>query len=341
MPETLYLIDGYAAIFRAYFAIRRPLVSPVTGEPTQAVLVFAGMLLKLLTRFRPDYIVVALDAPGKTFRDELYEQYRSLQRSSAGDTGLDNRAEPRTDAATDGTVGDGILPDAPPAADDRYKGNRPAMPGSLDQQIPRILEMLTLLGIPTLGKPGLEADDVIATLVDRVLQDPARGDVHVHIVSNDKDLQQLLGERVTLFDVHTEATLDAAALREKKGITPAQVVDVLALAGDAVDNIPGVAGIGTKTAAQLVQRFGSLDGVLAHLDEVPGTRRRHNLEQACPYLPLLRALVTLRRDPDIPFSLEEARVRPLAVAPLLALFEQLGFNRLQQEVRKLAEAPGT
>lgn len=290
MPRTLYLIDGHAQIFRAYFAIRQPMRSPVTSEPTQAIFGFTGMLLKLLSQFRPEYVVMAVDTPGKTFRDELYSD---------------------------------------------YKGKRPTVPEDLPPQIPRILELVELFGIPVIGKPGLEADDVIATITRRVLGDPACHDVQIRIVSKDKDLKQLLCDRVTMFDIHTDTTIDVAYLKETEGITPEQVVDVLALTGDTVDNVPGVEGIGPKTAAQLVQQFGSLEGILANLDQIKG-KRRENLEKAAAYLPLSRQLVTLREDPDLPFSLEAARIRPLNVGKILQLFQQLGFHRYQDEVRRLA-----
>src|SRR6478609_9055195 len=180
MSETLYLIDGHAQIFRAYYAIRGGMRSPVTGEPTHAVFGFAGMLFKLLSQFQPHYVAVAVDTPGKTFRDDLFDQ---------------------------------------------YKGTREAAPDDLIVQIPRILEMTELFGIPVIGVPGLEADDVIGTITHRLLSDPSCSDLKIRIVSKDKDLEQLLGDRVTLFDIHTDTTIDVAALWEGKGITPAQVID--------------------------------------------------------------------------------------------------------------------
>jgi len=296
MARTLYVIDGYAQIFRAYYAIRSPMTSPVTGEPTQAVFGFTGMLIKLLSEFKPDYAVVALDAPGKTFRDELF-------------------------------------PD--------YKATRPETPPDLVAQIPRVLELIERFGIPTVQVPGLEADDVIASIVHRVVTDPGLGDVHVRIVSKDKDLEQLLGERVALVDVHTGTVVDVEALRATKGIRPDQVVDVLALVGDPVDNVPGVPGVGMKTAAQWVRAYGSIEGIFAHVDHIRG-KRREALEAARDTLPLARALVTLRRDPSIPFSLEAARVRPPRPERLLPLFDQLGFNRYRADIERLAgrEAAG-
>lgn len=294
MPETLYLIDAYAQIFRAYYAIRGGMRSRVTGEPTHAVFGVAGMLLKLFSQFSPHYVAVALDAPGKTFRDELYGE---------------------------------------------YKATRNATPDDLTAQIPRVLELIEGFGIPVIGEPGLEADDVIATITTRVLNDPALSHVHVRIVSKDKDLEQLLCERVSMFDIHTDTTIDVAALFENKGVTPAQVIDLLALTGDTVDNVPGVEGIGPKTAAQLIQQFGSIDGIYENIEKIAG-KRRENLEKARETLPLSRQLVTLRCDGACEFSLETARISPIDLGKLIPLFQQLGFGRYQDDIRKLAEKAG-
>ncbi|MBC8101766.1 MAG: hypothetical protein H7Z41_04180 [Cytophagales bacterium] len=324
-PPTLYLIDGYAAIFRAFFAIRRPLYSPVTGEPTQAILVFAQMLLKLYATHAPDYVVVAWDAPGRTFRDDLYARYAL---AGPGDTVTSEPAPPWADPPSEA---DTTLPDTPTPTAPQYKGTRRATPDSLGQQVPRILEILGQFGIPVIGKPGLEADDVIATITDRVLRDPTHPDIRVRIVSRDKDLEQLLGERVTLFDVHTDEETDEAALWTRRGVTPAQVVDFLTLTGDAVDNIPGVAGIGSRTAAKLLQQYGSLEGVLENLPQIKGFWRE-NLEQARPTLPISQRLIALERDPEILFDLETARARPVPASELASLFETLGFARMREQM---------
>src|SRR5437879_6597763 len=163
-----------------------------------------------------------------------------------------------------------------------------------------------------------------------MLNDPSGACVDIRSVSKDKDLEQLLGERVTMFDIHTDTTIDVASLWQNKGITPGQVIDVLALTGDTVDNVPGVEGIGPKTAAQLIQQFGSIDGILANLDQIKG-KRRENIEKAIPTLPLSRELVTLKREADFPFSLDDARVSPIDLARLTPLFKDLGFTRFQDE----------
>lgn len=290
MPETLYLIDAFAQIFRAYYAIRTPMHSPATGEPTQAVFGFTSMLLKLCSQLQPHYVAVACDSPGKTFRDELYPAYKATRRET---------------------------------------------PEDLISQVPRVFQVVEGFGIPLIGQAGLEADDIIATIVQRVLDDPALGHLHIRIVSKDKDLEQLLNDRVSLFDIHTDSTTDVAALLANKGIRPDQVIDLLTLMGDTSDNVPGVEGIGPKTAAQLIQRYGSLDGLLLNLDQLKG-KRRENIEKARDTLPLSRTLVTLKRDADFPFSIEEARVKPIDSSRLLPLFKQLGFNRFRDEVQRVA-----
>ncbi|HET7559449.1 MAG TPA: 5'-3' exonuclease H3TH domain-containing protein, partial [Limnochordia bacterium] len=273
MGKTLFLIDGHAQIFRAYFAIRGGLTSPA-GEPTQALFGFTGMLLKLLSQNKPEYAVMAIDSPGPTFRDELFED---------------------------------------------YKGTRPPAPDDLVAQIPRILELTELFGLKVLGVPGLEADDIIATITRHVLDRPELGDFDVRIVSRDKDLEQLLGERVALYDIHTDETLDTAGLLAKKGIRPDQVIDYLSLTGDTADNVPGVPGIGPKTAAQLLQQFDSVEGIMANLAQIKG-KRGETLSQSANQLALARRLVTLESNGDFPFTIDDARVRPLRLETILARF---------------------
>ena len=291
MSRTLYLIDGHAQIFRAFFAIRSPMNSPVTGEPTNASFAFTAMLLKLFSVNKPTHAVMVIDAAGKkNFREELYPQ---------------------------------------------YKAQRPPTPPDLIAQQERIFEITRLFGMPVLGRPGDEADDIIACLTQRVLSDPALSDVNIRIVTKDKDLEQLLSDRVTMFDIHTDTTIDAAWLLANKGITPGQVVDVLALTGDTVDNVPGVAGVGPKTAAQLVQEFGSVENVLKSLDKITG-KKRENLEKAREILPLSKTLVTLKRELDLPpFSLDDAKLAPPDAAALTRVFTDLGFRRHVADLNKL------
>ncbi len=308
MP-TLYIIDGYAQFFRAYHAIRTPMSSPVTKEPTNMTFGFVGMLLKLLRAQepglvragRPDYLAVALDVSGDrgTFRSRLY-------------------------------------PD--------YKAHRPPPPEDLQPQVQRCVRLLREIGVPVLGAEGFEADDVIASLVATLRA--KHPDLQVRMISKDKDLKQLLdlggeGDRpaesvgpVALFDVHTDLAYDAFAFRSDTGLSPARAVDLLALVGDSVDNVPGVDGVGEKTAAALLREWGTLDNLIAHADKVPG-KKGERLRDALDRLPLARELVTLRRDVPVTLDLDQARVDRLELARLIPILKELGFNRYQDEVRLL------
>ena len=288
---TLYLIDGHAQIFRAFYAIRSDMTSSVTGEPTNAVFAFTGMLLKFIDQCRPQYVAMPIDSPGPTHRDAIYDQ---------------------------------------------YKANRQAPPEELEQQIPRILEITRLFGIPVIAHQGAEADDLIATITDRLMSDPDNEHLNVRLISKDKDLEQLLGERVTMFDVPTDTVIDTDTLMRDKGITPEQVADVLALTGDSVDNIPGVPGIGPKTAVKLIQQFGSVEGVLENLDQIKG-KRRENLEASAEFLPTAKRLVTLDRDVPIEFDPADARLGAIDAAALRHVFKELGFNRHQRELERLLQ----
>ena len=217
-----------------------------------------------------------------------------------------------------------------------YKANRSAPPDDLVTQIHRILQLLDAFGILTLGKPELEADDIIASLTQTILDTPAADNVDVTIVSRDKDLEQLLCDRVAMLDLHKDTIIDVQSLWETKGIKPSQVVDMLALMGDSSDNVPGVEKIGLKTAAQLIQQYDSVAGIFEHIEEIKG-KRRENLEKARSQIALAQQLVTLRRDADLDFSMEQARVKPLDLKKILPLFEELELKRYQQVVTELAE----
>ena len=217
-----------------------------------------------------------------------------------------------------------------------YKANRGPVPDDLVTQIHRILQLLEAFGILTLGKPELEADDIIASVTQAILDNPETADVDVTIISRDKDLEQLLlGDRVTMLDLHNDKIIDERSLKETKGIEPSQVVDVLALMGDTSDNVPGVEKIGLKTAAQLIQQYGSIDGIFENIDEIKG-KRRENLEKARSQLALAQQLVTLRRDAASDFSIEQARVKPLDLQKILPLFRELELKRYEQVVTELA-----
>jgi len=300
--QTLYLIDGYAQFFRAYHAIRTPMTSPVTGEPTNMTYGFVGMLLKLLRGASdtltgdgaPAALAVALDVSGDrgTFRSRLYPAYKAT------------REEP---------------------------------PEDLKPQVERALSILEAIGVPVLGSEGFEADDVIATIA--TTYSARHPDVRVRIISKDKDLKQLLGSGTPpteMYDVHTDALITESDLLDELGIRPDQVVDLLTLMGDTSDNIPGVEGIGIKTAAKLLAEHGDLDSVVAAAESgaIKG-KRGEKILAAREQLPLSKRLVTLRRDVPIDLELDEARARSFAIERLVPICRELGFNRYQDEIRAL------
>ena len=222
-----------------------------------------------------------------------------------------------------------------------YKANRSPAPDDLVTQIHRIMELLEAFGILTLGRPELEADDIIASVTQAILDDPEARDIDVTIISKDKDLEQLLiGDRVTMLDLHNDKIIDERSLLETKGIKPSEVVDALALMGDTSDNVPGVEKIGLKTAAQLIQQYGSIEGIFENIDEIKG-KRRENLEKARAQLDLSRELVTLKRDAPLDFSIEQARVKPLELQKILPLFQELELKRYEQVVRELVGGDST
>jgi DNA polymerase-1 len=287
-PSSLYIIDGHAQFFRAYYAIRGGMASPVTGEPTQMVYGFVGMLLKLLAEQKPTHLVLVVDASGDrgTFRSQIYPEYKS---------------------------------------------HRDPPPEDFGPQAERCMEFARLAGIPLYALEEVEADDVIATLVRKARR--ADPDMRIRIVSKDKDLSQLLDDgHISLFDPQSGQDIGPEQLFETKGVRPGQVVDMLALMGDSVDNVPGVPGIGPKTAASLITTYGSLEGVLDNLDKLT-PKRRESIEAARDQLPLARRLVALKDDCDVPLELDGARVDPRRGDPSAAveLLRVLGFGRLREQ----------
>ena len=259
MTQSLYIIDGHAHIYSSFYAPMTGNLTAPDGEPTKATFIFTTLILKLLREKKPDMLVVAMDAPGPTFRHEMFSD---------------------------------------------YKANRPPMPDELPQQINRIDDILKAMRIPVLRIPGFEADDLIGTLV----RNAQKKDCHIFICSRDKDLEQLLDNNVSIYDPKKDLITDTQALFQKKGIHPEQVVDVLALEGDTVDNIPGVQDVGPKTALQWIQKFGSLDNLLQHRHEIKG-KRGDNLRDSVEKLQLSRQLATINCQVPLDLDFSELRVK--------------------------------
>jgi DNA polymerase-1 len=279
--KTFYLVDGSNYVFRAFYAIRH--LSNSRGFPTNAVYGFTTMLMKLLRDRKPDYIAVAFDLKGPTFRDEVYDQ---------------------------------------------YKANRAPTPDALIPQIPCIKEVVRGFSIPVIEKEGIEADDIIGTLAKRYAGD----DMRVVIVTGDKDLLQLVTADTVVMDTMKDRTYDVAGVRERFGVPPEKVVEVLALSGDATDNIPGVPGVGEKTAQRLIEEFGSLEGVLGHVEKVRNEKIRDRLRTYADQARLSRELVLIRTDEAVALDMEEARYRGPNPELLKSVFKELEFMSLLKDL---------
>jgi DNA polymerase-1 len=208
-----------------------------------------------------------------------------------------------------------------------YKANRAPMPNDLSLQIPLIHEMLDAMHVPVVGVEGYEADDVIATLATA-----APRDLEVLVCTSDKDCRQLIDDHIKLFNLRKNKTLDRSALLEEWAVTPEQVVDLQALVGDSVDNIPGIPGIGLKTGAKLLQEFGTLDNLLANIDKVPG-KKQESLREHGEKVLISRQLVRLSRDVPVTQDWEGWKLQPWDADRLLELFVSWGFHRFADQVR--------
>ncbi len=216
-PETVFLIDGSAFLYRAFHAIQH--LSTTEGHPTNATYGVTRILMKLIREKNPTHAAVFFDVKGPTFRHERYPE---------------------------------------------YKANRPPMPDEMAVQIPDIHRMIATLNIPMVEKSGFEADDLVGTYA-RIAR---KKGFKVVMVSGDKDFIQLITEDCILWDPMKDTVLDRAGVEADMGIEPCQYIDVLGLAGDTSDNIPGVKGVGPKTAVKLVAEFGSIDNLFRNLDQV-------------------------------------------------------------------------
>ncbi len=212
-----------------------------------------------------------------------------------------------------------------------YKAHREAMPEDLAVQLPLIHRVLEAMNLPAISYPGYEADDVLATLAGS----GARQGYEVLICTTDKDCRQLITDQVRLYNLRKRQEFGKADLLADWGITPEQVIDLQTLVGDSVDNVPGVAGIGYKTAAKLLQQFGSLEAILKNVEKVPGAKKQENLKAAEPLLlPTGRKLVTLATDVPLTEDWEGWRLKPMNLPKLLALFQEWGFSSLVRQVRE-------
>ncbi len=301
----IYLIDAMSFIFRAYHAMarQRPM-STKTGIPTSATFVFVNMLRKLRADFAPQYLAAVFDVAAPTFRDMQAAAMPALRK-------FDSKTQTYVDVAYDG-----------------YKANRAAMPDDLAQQVPYIRRALDAYRIPILEAPGFEADDVIGTLAHKA----ADAGYSVFVVSSDKDMMQLVSERICVLNPPKDNLIcDATKVEEILGVPPERVVDVMALRGDAIDNIPGAPGIGDKGSVELIQRYGTLENLLGHAAEVERKPYRESLENNREAILLSKQLVTIDTNVAVEFEPETMRAQEPDPAAARGLFTELEFTTLVQD----------
>ena len=285
--KTVFLVDGQAYIYRAFYAVRELQTSQ--GVPTNAIFGFTSMLQRLLQEESPEYLAVVFDAKGKNFRHDLYKE---------------------------------------------YKANRLATPEPLRPQIPRIKDLVRAYRIPVLELTGYEADDIIATLTRRW----EKAGAEVVIVSGDKDLMQLVSDHVTMLDTMKGERIGIAEVRMKFGVDPARVVDVQGLMGDSTDNIPGIPGVGEKTAIKLIQEWHNLENLLRHADEIPGKlgeKIRANVELAR----VSKTLATLHDDVPVTVEVNALMKEEPDKEQLKALFKEFEFRRFLAETESPWDDP--
>ncbi len=276
-PKHVFLIDGSGFIFRAFHGLP-PMVSP-DGTPVNAVFGFTKMLLKLLDDTEADYIAVIFDRARKTFRSDIYSE---------------------------------------------YKAHRPPPPDELIPQFELVREVTRCLNVPAIDMEGFEADDLIATYAKQAAADGAE----VTIVSSDKDLMQLVDDNITMLDAMKNKVIGREQVMEKFGVGPDRVIDVQALAGDSSDNVPGVQGIGVKTAALLINEYGDLDGVLARAEEIKQPKRRQSLIEQADMARISRDLVTLKTDVPLDVPLSEFSVKVPDPETIVSFLRTYGFKSL-------------
>ncbi len=285
--ERLYLLDGMALAYRAYFAfIGRPLINS-KGLNTSAVYGFATALMKILSE-KPDHVAVVFDTPQPTFRHKLYPE---------------------------------------------YKATRQKMPEDMAYQLDKLKEVVRAFNTPSIELPGYEADDVIGTLARRAEKEG----VFTYLVTGDKDFMQLISPLIKMYKPGKAGgepeIVDESGVLQKFGVAPEHVVDVLALIGDTSDNVPGVRGIGEKTAIPLIQKYGSLEDLYRHIEEIPQKGVRDKLSSNKETAFLSKELVTIETQAPVTINFHELRVAQPDTPRLLKLFEDLEFKLLAEKMR--------
>ena len=281
--KKLFIIDGYAILYRAHYAlIRNPLITSY-GFHTSALFGFTNQLIKIIKDENPDYLVCAFDSKEKTFRHKIYSD---------------------------------------------YKANRPEMPEELQKQIPHLWELLDGMNIPVLRKPGYEADDIIGTVTESVLDKK----IQSYIVSGDKDFMQLINDKVFLYTPGKRNSApdiyDKDGVIKKWGLPPEKIIDLLALMGDSSDNVPGVAGVGVKTAVKLLKEYDNIESVLDNAPKISNKRVHNGLINGRDKAFLSKELVTIIKDVEVDTNVENFLLKSFDQEVLGKKFEELEFYAL-------------
>ena len=302
-------------IFRAYHAMarQRPM-STKTGLPTAAIYVFVNMLRKLRDDFSPQYLAAVFDVAGRTFRDEQAETVTSVRK-------FDIKTQTFTEIEYKG-----------------YKANRKAMPEDLAQQVPYIRRALEAYRIPMIGVTRFEADDVIGTLARKAAEESRP----VYIVSSDKDMMQLVNDTVHILNPPKDNLIcDAAKVEEILGVPPERVIDVMALRGDSIDNIPGAPGIGDKGSVEIIKRFGTVEQALERAAEVERKTYRESLQNNRDTILFSKSMATIDTNVPVELDVESMRVGEPDVDALRSLFTELEFTSLLKELLPVVEVSET
>jgi DNA polymerase-1 len=310
---SVFLLDTMSFIFRAYHAMQRSRpMSTRGGLPTAAIYVFVNMIKKLRQDFAPLYFAAVFDMSGEVFRDERARTMGPLRK-------WDSKTQSFIEVSYEG-----------------YKANREAMPEDLRRQIPYIRRSLEALRIPILEAQGFEADDVIGTLARQAAEDAHA----VFIISGDKDMMQLVTTQVKILNPQKDnLILDPAKVMETLGVPPEKVVDVMALRGDSVDNIPGAPGIGDKGSVELILEFGSVEAVLDRADEVKRKSYRESLQQNRGAVLLSKELVTIDSHVPLELNLAAMETRQPDIEACRELFTELEFTSMLRDLAPSETGP--
>ena len=285
--KRLFIIDGYATLYRAHYALIRNPLTNSAGTPTSAIFGFANQVFQLIEEEKPDYLVAAFDSKGKNFRHEIFSD---------------------------------------------YKANRSEMPDEIQTQLPYLWTLLKAMNIPVLRVDGVEADDIIGTVAKKC----SESDLQCNIVSGDKDFMQLIDNSTFLYAPQArkreKEIFDINKVVEKWGVGPNNIIDLLGLMGDSSDNVPGVQGVGPKTAMKLIKEHGNIESIYENIDSIKNEKMKDKLLSDKDNALLSKQLVTILNDVNIDSSVEDFKINEMNLSKLEDIFKELEFSGLLKKI---------